>query len=155
MGNSAPKLIWNGDKFNRKGAYSKENRDGYYFYQYPMDILEYVMNIIGGNSGNQLKLMLILLGSAKGFGVSEKTVILRTGMKQQSYVEARKALVKMGIIEYSKGKHTITIDYDMLWYKAKKFKEEQAEKDIYSTHDEEEGLNSEQEQKPKGKFSWE
>lgn len=118
MANIAPRIKWNGDKFNHKGAYSKENKKGYYFYQTPTVLSNYLMNTINGNCGNQLKLMWILMGSAEKFGISEKMIIQRTGMTQQAYCNARKALNDAGIINYNPSEHTITIDYNYLWHLA-------------------------------------
>ena len=115
MANIAPRIKWRGDKFNYKGPYSKDTKKGYFFYQTPTVLTNYLLNTINGNCGNQLKLMWILMGSAENFGISEKMIIQRTGMTQQAYCNARKALNDAGIIDYNPSEHTITIDYDNLW----------------------------------------
>ena len=136
MANIAPRIKWHGDKFNHKGAYSKENTKGYYFYQTPSVLTNFIMNYINGNCGNQLKLMWVLMGSAENFGISEKTIIQRTGMTQQAYCNARKALNEAGIINYNPSEHTITIDYNYLWHMAEQYYKDNVDDKNVMTSDE-------------------
>lgn len=45
--------------------------------------------------------MLVLIGTKPGFGVSQKWILQRTGLKEKSYIEARKALVARGWLTHT------------------------------------------------------
>lgn len=90
----APKL------YHNKTDYKSNN-----FYQLPQDLMDSIFQQLDGKCGNQIKLMTVLLGTLGdgSFGVSEKWVCERTGMIQQTYNTARKALVKRGWIYLENG----------------------------------------------------
>lgn len=121
----APTLKWFGDKWNFKGSYDKDKRpSGYYFYQLPMPIMDYIFNTLDGKNGLMIKIMIVLLGTDKNFKVSEKWICDRIGVpsgdknKTRSYRNARENLCKMGWIEHDTEKHTLSICYDFLWQEA-------------------------------------
>ena len=90
----APKLYHSGKK--KQGI----------FYQLPQDLIDIVFNKLDGKNGNQIKLMCVLLGTQGNgsFGVSEKWICERTGMVQQTYNKARKALIDRGWLKLEEGK---------------------------------------------------
>lgn len=90
----APKLYHSGKK--KQGI----------FYQLPQDLIDIVFNTLDGKNGNQIKLMCVLLGTQGNgsFGVSEKWICERTGMVQQTYNKARKALIDRGWLKLEEGK---------------------------------------------------
>lgn len=90
----APKLYHSGKK--KEGI----------FYQLPQDLIDIVFNALDGKNGNQIKLMCVLLGTQGNgsFGVSEKWICERTGMVQQTYNKARKALIDKGWLKLEEGK---------------------------------------------------
>lgn len=123
VGAPAPKLDWYGDKWNNKGTYDANKRpSGAYFYQLPMPIMDYICNILDGKNGMLLKIMMAFIGTDKGFGISEKWICDRIGIKgrdkTRSYYRAREDLNKMGWIEYDGEKHKIYVCYDFLWQEA-------------------------------------
>lgn len=81
------------------------------FYQLPQDLMDIIFTKIDGKSGNQIKLMCVLLGTQGNgsFGVSEKWICDRTGMTQQTYNKARKALVEKGWLKLEDGKLFVLI----------------------------------------------
>lgn len=83
----APKLYHNKSSFNSKN-----------YYNLPQELMDCVFQQLDGKCGNQIKLMTVLLGTLGdgSFGVSEKWICERTGMVQQTYSTARKALVERG-----------------------------------------------------------
>lgn len=97
----APRLYHNGNK--KEGL----------FYQLPQELIDIVFNELDGKSGNQIKLMCVLLGTVGNgsFGVSEKWICERTGMIQQTYNRARKALIEKGWLRLENGKIFVEIDY--------------------------------------------
>lgn len=122
-GAPAPKLEWYGDKWNNKGTYDPDKRlNGYYFYQLPVPIIDYIFSTLDGKNGTLLKIMVVLMGTDRGFGISEKWICDRIGIKSRdsakSYYRARNELHKMGWIEYDSEKHKIYICYDFLWQEA-------------------------------------
>lgn len=91
----APKLYHNKSNFNSKN-----------YYNLPQELMDSVFQQLDGKCGNQIKLMTVLLGTLGdgSFGVSEAWVCDRTGMVQQTYNTARKALVERGWIYLEDGK---------------------------------------------------
>ena len=81
------------------------------FYQLPQDLMDIIFTKIDGKSGNQIKLMCVLLGTQGNgsFGVSEKWICDRTGMTQQTYSKARKALIEKGWLKLEDGKLFVLI----------------------------------------------
>ena len=71
------------------------------FYQLPQDIMDIIFNQLDGKNGNQMKIMIVLLGTVGdgSFRVSEKWICERTGTVQQSYNRARKSLVERGWLQ--------------------------------------------------------
>lgn len=91
----APKLYHNKTNFNSDN-----------YYNLPQELMDCVFNQIDGKCGNQIKLIIVLLGTLGNgtFGVSEKWICDRTGMVQQTYSTARKALVERGWVYVEDGK---------------------------------------------------
>ena len=85
----APKLYHNKSSFNCKN-----------YYNLPQELMDCIFQQLDGKCGNQIKLMTVLLGTLGDgtFGVSEAWICDRTGMIQQTYSTARKALVERGWI---------------------------------------------------------
>lgn len=85
----APKLYHNKSSFNCKN-----------YYNLPQELMDCIFKQLDGKCGNQIKLMTVLLGTLGDgtFGVSEAWICDRTGMIQQTYSTARKALVERGWI---------------------------------------------------------
>ena len=83
------------------------------FYQLPQDLMDIVFNKLDGKCGNQIKLMCVLLGTQGNgtFGVSEKWICERTGMVQQTYNKARKALIDRGWLKQENGKLFVLISF--------------------------------------------
>ena len=81
------------------------------FYQLPQDLMDIIFTKIDGKSGNQIKLMCVLLGTQGNgsFGISEKWICERTGMTQQTYSKARKALIEKGWLKLEDGKLFVLI----------------------------------------------
>lgn len=119
---TAPILKWNGDKWNNKGSYNKDNKQGYYFYQLPIPIMTYICETLDGKNGLMLKIMIVLIGTDEGFGLSEKFICEKIGIdghdKARSYYRARDELNNMNWIWYDKKDKTITLNYDFLWDEA-------------------------------------
>lgn len=76
------------------------------FYSLPQNLMDCVFNQLDGKCGNQIKLITVLLGTLGNgsFGVSEKWICERTGMRHETYINARKALVEKGWIYLDKQK---------------------------------------------------
>ena len=83
------------------------------FYQLPQDLMDIVFDKLDGKCGNQIKLMCVLLGTQGNgtFGVSEKWICDRTGMVQQTYNKARKALIDRGWLKQEDGKLFVLISF--------------------------------------------
>jgi len=86
----APTLQHNGVK-------SRVEKEQYY--QIPQALADAVFSVLG-NSSAQLRIMLVLIGTKPGFNISQKWILQRTGLKERSYIEARKALVARGWIKH-------------------------------------------------------
>lgn len=80
------------------------------------DALDVVFNELSGKNGNELKIMVVLLGTLGdgSFRISEQWLLDRTGMEHSAYIRARKALVARGWLRHEEGQ-TITVDYDALF----------------------------------------
>lgn len=109
----APTLI------NPRGAATVKHKDEQ-FYFLPIDLMTIICNELSGKAGNQLKVMMLLVGSQdtskktkKAFTISEGLIKKRLGMSQTRYVEARNALKERGWIEHKDGK--ITVLYDNIY----------------------------------------
>lgn len=86
----APTLEYNGVK-------SRVEKEQYY--QIPQALADAVFSVLG-NSSAQLRIMLVLIGTKPGFHISQKWILQRTGLKERSYIEARKALVARGWLKH-------------------------------------------------------
>ena len=86
----APTLEHNGVK-------SRVEKEQYY--QIPQALADAVFSVLG-NSSAQLRIMLVLIGTKPGFNISQKWILQRTGLKERSYIEARKALVARGWLKH-------------------------------------------------------
>ena len=91
--------------------YHTDKKHDTIFYQLPQDLMDIIFTKIDGKSGNQIKLMCVLLGTQGNgsFGVSEKWICDRTGMTQQTYNKARKALIEKGWLKLEDGKLFVLI----------------------------------------------
>lgn len=96
-------------QLNHKGKKMENNVP---FYQLSQDIMDIIFNKLDGKNGNQMKIMIVLLGTAgdSSFRVSEKWICERTGMVQQSYNRARKALVERGWLQVEDGHIYLLLD---------------------------------------------
>lgn len=87
------------------------DEDNQQYYKIPQDIADIVFRELGTN-GAQLRIMLLLIGTKEGFGVSEAWVLDRTGLGHSSYDRARKALAAINWIKLKDGK--IVVDYNAI-----------------------------------------
>lgn len=101
----APVLEHNGEK---KKAGTNEQ-----FYLLPQGLMDIVFSSLG-NASAQLRVMIVLLGTKPGFAVSEEWILDRTGLKERSYIEARKALVNRGWITHTAFKN-IVVNIDAIY----------------------------------------
>ena len=119
IGKSAPLLAAEGDKWDNRGTYNKTDRqNGCYFYQQPQEIMNYIMNELTGQQGNMLKLMLLLISTDVGYGVSQQWVMNCTGMQKDKYYDARAILTEINWLLYEeqpKGPTLLGVNYDYLW----------------------------------------
>lgn len=100
--NQAPRLVHLGQKELKEG-----------FIGIPNELYFTICKEIGPSAAGQLKLILLLIGTAEDWGVSEKWVEQVIGLKKGSYVSARNGLAERGWIDLSeKGK--IKVDYDAI-----------------------------------------
>ena len=74
-----------------------------------------VFNRLNGKHGNQLKLLIVLMGTSgkHNFRVSQKWITDLTGMDESGYKRARKALADMGWITHENG--YIAVNFDAIW----------------------------------------
>lgn len=104
---TAPRLYFSEPKDDRCGS---DN-----FYMLPQELMTAVMSGITGNCLNQLKLMILLLGTKEGFALSEDFVLKKLRITQQAYLKARKALVEKNWITIQKKPHQIIVHIDQIW----------------------------------------
>lgn len=78
----------------------------------PKHIYDAIFNSIDGKCGNQIKLILTLLGTIGdgSFGISEAWILKSCGFSHTSYIRARKELVRMGWITLTKGNLSVIIN---------------------------------------------
>lgn len=112
---------------NNRGKAAKAHGDKQ-FYQLPQDLTSIIMNQLSGKEGNQLKLMIVLIGSidtsAKGtssFRIPEELIKQRCGMEGSRYREARQKLIQRGWIKHTARKE-IEILYDNIYKQQEKQK---------------------------------
>ena len=99
----APILKFNGNK----------ERGEANFYKLPQECADIVFNVLG-NASAQLRVMIVLIGTKPGFGVSQEWLLKRTGLSERTYISARKELVKRGWIKHIDGEE-ITVDFDKIY----------------------------------------
>ena len=96
------------DKNNFKKAptllFSQEKKLEPPYYSLPQDITDKIFQKLG-NSSAQLRIMIVLVGTKHGFGISEKWILDRTGLNSGSYNRARDELVKKGFITHEDYKY--------------------------------------------------
>ena len=102
----APLLVHNGFK-QRFGSRN--------YYELPQELMRTVFNRLSGKRGNQLKLLIVLMGTAgnRNFRVSQKWITDLTGMDESGYKRARTALANMGWITHKDG--YIAVNFDVIW----------------------------------------
>ncbi len=85
------------------------------YYELPQELMRNVFNRLSGKHGNQLKLLIALMGTAGDcqFRVSQKWITDLTGMDESGYKRARKALAEMGWITHENG--FIRVKFDEIW----------------------------------------
>lgn len=101
---SAPILEYNGEK---------SKADNVQFYQLPQKLMDIIFSTLG-NSSAQLRIMIVLIGTKPGFGISEKWILDRTGLTERSYERARDSLEQLGWIKHIPAKKII-IDYNAIY----------------------------------------
>ena len=99
----APILKFNGNK----------ERGEANFYKLPQECADIVFNVLG-NASAQLRVMIVLIGTKPGFGVSQEWLLKRTGLSERTYISARKELIKRGWIKHIDGEE-ITVDFDKIY----------------------------------------
>lgn len=104
---SAPTLRFTEPKDDRCGS---DN-----FYMLPQELMTAVMAGIRGNCLNQLKLMILLLGTKEGFMLSEEFVLQKLKISQQAYLKARKALIDKQWLILEKKPHILWVNLDKVW----------------------------------------
>ena len=98
----APKLVFNGNKFNKiKG-----------FYQIPQEAADRIFTEFARKPA-YLRLMLVLIGTEPGFGLSVKWITERTGMTQQTYYNTRDELAEMGWLTCENNQ--VIVNFDKLY----------------------------------------
>lgn len=73
------------------------------YYELPQKLMDKIFADLG-NSSAQIRIMIVLVGTKPGFAVSEKWICDRTGLKDASYKNARKELVKRGWLSHESSK---------------------------------------------------
>lgn len=78
----------------------------------PQRIIQKIFSGIDGNKGNQIKLIMTLLGTIGdgSFAVTEAWITEVCGFSQPAYINARKALVNLGWVTLSKNIMTVNIE---------------------------------------------
>lgn len=98
----APKLVFNGNKFNKTKG----------FYQIPQEAADRVFAEFARKPA-YLRLMLVLIGTEPGFGLSVKWITERTGMTQQTYYNTRDELAEMGWLTCENNQ--VIVNFDKLY----------------------------------------
>lgn len=98
----APKLVFNGEKFNKTKG----------FYQIPQEAADRVFAEFARKPA-YLRLMLVLIGTEPGFGLSVKWITERTGMTQQTYYNTRDELAEMGWLTCENNQ--VIVNFDKLY----------------------------------------
>lgn len=82
------------------------------YYAIPQDLADIIFNKLG-NSSAQLRIMIVLIGTKKGFKITEKWILERTGLLHASYIKARQELVKKGWLSHNE-KEGITVNFNTI-----------------------------------------
>ena len=84
----------------------KSKLDNGMFISVPQKILRVLFTNLDGKCGNQIKLIMMLVGTIGNgkFAISEKWIMDMCGFSQPCYIRARQELVKKGWVEVSNGK---------------------------------------------------
>lgn len=93
-------------------SFDKPKEKGTNYYELPQKLMDIIFKKLG-NSSAQLRIMIVLIGTKPGFGISEQWMLERTGLSQPSYIKARKALVDMGWITLEK-RETIKVNFEAI-----------------------------------------
>lgn len=92
-------------------VHHNENKEKRNFYMLPQQLMDVIFNEIDGRSGNELKLMAVLIGT-KGdgsFRASEEWIKQRTGITKENYHRTKKKLADKGFLILEKGKIIVNI----------------------------------------------
>lgn len=81
--------------------FDKPKEKGNNYYELPQKLMDKIFDEIGTSSA-QLRIMVVLIGTKPGFGVSEQWMLDRTKMSHSSYMKARKQLIDKGWITLEK-----------------------------------------------------
>ena len=101
----APTLVHEGKKNDKQ------------FYALPQNLMDIVFNELKDSSA-QLRIMIVLIGTAPGFKVSEQWILDRTGLQHASYISARKKLVEKGWLKLDAAT-SITVNIDAIYAKGR------------------------------------
>ena len=128
MGNvaQAPILGFIGDKFDKDKQH----------YEIPQDIADIIFNELKDQSV-KIRLMLVLIGTKEGWGVSEQWLLQRTGIVHSSYTRARRELIEKGWLVAGKtegGINIIQVDFDAIRGKKEKIDVAPQDPKILTSH---------------------
>lgn len=130
IGKTAPKLAFEGDKWDNRGTFNRVERpNGCLFGQQPAEIRDFIMNELTGAQGNLLKVMWLLLSTDIGFGVSQQWVMNSTGISKDKYYDSRTILIHLNWLKYEENTPDgalLGVNYTYLWEQAKLPKEKRA-----------------------------
>lgn len=82
------------------------------FYQVPQSLADIIFKQFPRDI-SVIKLMIVLIGTKDGFGLSKKWVMDRTQMTEKTYYQARQKLIDIGWLELSEN-NILTINYDAI-----------------------------------------
>lgn len=99
----APKLI------NKNKPKSKGN-----FMQMGMEVFKSINEKIDARHAVARSLLILLIGTADGFGLSQKFILENLGCSEKRYYTARQYLESLGLITVNKEENIITINYNVL-----------------------------------------
>lgn len=99
----APRLI-NKDKPNKNGNFMKIG----------MEVFKNINEKIDARHAVARSLLILLIGTADGFGLSQKFVLDNLGCSEKRYYTARQYLESLGLITINKADNTIKVNYDVL-----------------------------------------
>ena len=123
----APKLAFNGEKFNKTKG----------FYQIPQEAADRIFTEFARKPA-YLRLMLVLIGTEPGFGLSVKWITERTGMTQQTYYNTRDELAEMGWLICENNQ--VIVNFDKLYGRIESIGQKNSIESIHQK--EEEALSS-------------